>query len=112
MVHSTEIIEAGWWVVKAVYYKLVQRNPRGYVLQTEKLAGREVLAERVLVVNHLIRLSAPGVEFAALPQSRKTPRLAAAANVSAAAQPQRLHNPLRILYDKDYYMIESSMQVV
>ncbi len=32
--HSTDSIEAGWWVVKAKYYHLVQRSPRGYQLST------------------------------------------------------------------------------
>ena len=49
MVHSTDGIEAGWWVVKAKYYRRVQRSPRGYQIETE---------ERVLVVNCLIRLQA------------------------------------------------------
>ena len=44
--HSTDSIEAGWWVVKAVYYQLKQRSPRGYQLETrwetEKRSGREV----------------------------------------------------------------------
>ena len=116
MVHSTDAIEAGWWVVKAMYYRLAQRSPRGYLLETRmetaKIGGREVtverLVERVLVVNHLIRLPAPGIEFAPLPSARKTPRLAAASSGSAA----KLDNPLRILYDKEYYQIESSMQAV
>lgn len=113
--HSTDGIEAGWWVVNAVYYYLAQRSPRGYLLQThkvkEKCNGREVevvqYMERVLVVNHLIRLPAPGVAFAPLPTVRQTPRLAA----QLAADP-KLPNPLRILYDKEYYQIESSMQHV
>ena len=113
--HSTDGIEAGWWVVNAVYYYLAQRSPRGYLLQThkvkEKRNGREVQVvqymERVLVVNHLIRLPAPGVTFAPLPPVRQTPRLVA----QQAADP-KLPNPLRILYDKEYYQIESSMQHV
>lgn len=80
--HSTDGIEAGWWVVNAVYYYLAQRSPRGYLLDTQKVKvmrnGREVevvqYAERVLVVNHLIRLPAPGVTFAPLPTQRRTPR--------------------------------------
>ena len=89
MTHSTDMIERGWWVVKAKYYYLTQRSPRGYVLQAQ---------ERVLVVNHLIRLPEP-IVFAEL---RQTPRLQLRADA----------NPLRILYDKDYYKIESSMQEV
>ena len=46
--HSTDGIEAGWWVVKAIYYvyELRQRRPRGYQLETrwetEKKNGREI----------------------------------------------------------------------
>ena len=115
MTHSTDGIEAGWWVVNAVYYYLVQRSPRGYLLHTEKgkeqRNGRVVevvrYAERVLVVNHLIRLPAPGVTFAPLPAKRNTPRLA-----EQPATTPKLPNPLRVLYDKEYYQIESSMQAV
>ena len=115
IVHSTDGIEAGWWVVNAVYYYLAQRSPRGYLLHTHKVKetrnGREVevvqYVECVLVVNHLIRLPAPGVTFAPLPTVRQTPRVAA----QLAADP-KLPNALRILYDKEYYQIESSMQHV
>ena len=109
ILHSTDGIEAGWWVVKAVYYRVLQRSPRGYLLETAKREGREVMVERVLVVNHLIRLPAPGVVFSPLPPVRKTPRVAAAA---AGGSATTLNNALRILYDKEYYQIESSMQAV
>ena len=87
-----------WWVVKARYYYLAQRSPRGYLLQKH---------ERVLVVNHLIRLPAPGVVFSPLPAAR--PKRAAAAATPGAASGD---NPLRILYDTAYYKIEGSMQHV
>ena len=86
IVHSTDQIERGCWVVKARYYYLKQRSPRGYLLREE---------ERVLVVNHLVRLPKP-IEFAPL---RQTPRVPSP-------------NPLRLLFYKDYYVIESSMQQV
>ena len=66
----------------------MQRSPRGYQLVKEK---------RVLVVNSLIRLPSP-IKFEPLP--RKSGRL----------EPEA--NPLRRLFDKDYYQIESSMQAV
>ena len=73
--------------------------------------GRDVrverMVERVLVVNSLIRLPS-SVAFAPLPVARQTPRLAEA----AARGPTKLYNPLRLLYDKEYYQIESSMQDV
>ena len=78
MVHSTDQIERGWWVVKAKYYFLKQRSPRGYLLREE---------ERVLVVNHMVCLP-KRVEFAPLLQ---TPRLEVQST-----------NPLRILYYKEY----------
>lgn len=113
--HSTDGIEAGWWVVKAVYYCLRQHSPRGYQFETrwetQKKNRRDVrvehMVERVLVVNHLIRLPSP-IAFASLPVPRQTPRLAEA----AAQGPAKLRNPLRLLYDKEYYQIESSMQHV
>jgi len=113
--HSTDGIEAGWWVVNAVYYCRRQRSPRGYQLETrwetEKQNGRDVrverMVERVLVVNHLIRLPSP-VVFASLAAARQTPRLAEA----AAQGPTKLSNPIRLLYDKEYYQIESSMPAV
>ena len=64
----------------------------------------------MLVVNHLIRLPVPGVTFAPLPSRRKTPRVAAAQAAQAAGP--KLDNPLRLLYDKEYYQYESSMQAV
>ena len=82
MVHSTDGIEAGWWVVKAKYYRLVQRSPRGYQL---------VVEERVLVVNPLIRLPTP-INFEPL-----NARLSGRLNT----------NPIRILLDKEYYQIEN-----
>ena len=109
IIDSTDGIEAGWWVVMACYYRMVQRSPRGYQLETRKLSGREEMVERVLVVNHLIRLPAPGVSFAPPQAARKTPRLAAAAFSGTAS---RFENPLCILYDKEYYQIEGSMQAV
>lgn len=90
-INCTDEIERGWWVVKAKYYEVKQRSPRGYMLQAQ---------ERMLVVNHLVRLPKP-VEFAPL---RQSPRVAENAAVAA--------NPLRILYDREYYAIESSMQNV
>lgn len=86
MLHSTDRIEAGWWVVKAQYYNVVQRSPRGYLLHQ---------TERVIVVNHLIRLPQP-IQFE---PTRQSPRL----------QPT---NQIMILSDKEYYAIESSMQDV
>ena len=42
MVHSTDGIEAGWWVVKAKYFRVVQRSPRRYQLETQERAGGEL----------------------------------------------------------------------
>jgi hypothetical protein len=111
--HSTDGIEAGWWVVNAIYHCLRLRSPRGYQLETcwrtEKQNGPEVnvehFVERVLVVNSLIRLPSP-VVFAAMPAARQTPRLAEAA---AKVRSTKLSNPVRLLYDREYYQIESSM---
>ena len=104
--HSTDAIKAGWWVVKAVYYRLCQRSPRGYVLCTVKdKQGNEVLDERLLVVNHLIRLPKP-VEFAQFGAVRRTPRIA---EHGAQQTKKKLDNPTRVLYDTEYYKFESSM---
>ena len=104
-------IEAGWWVVRAVYYSLVQRSPRGYMLQTERCNERERLMERVLVVNHLIHLPAPGVTFAPMVAQRRG-RSATAASADASTSTSKLKTPMQILYDKDYYKLESSMSAV
>lgn len=93
MVHSTDSIEAGWWVVDAIYYYLAQRSPRGYRLQS---------VERVLVVNHLIRLPSP-IKWDEPSSGRGTFR--------RACQKQG-DNPLRLLLDKEYYRLESSMAAV
>ena len=98
MVHSTDDIRAGWWVVKAKYYTLVQRNPRGYQLLPQ---------ERILVVNNLIRLPTP-VQFEPLLPVRRGPRREAAAPVATSASA----NPLRLLGDSKYFAIEGSMQQV
>jgi|TARA_B110001469_G_scaffold89753_1_gene85184 hypothetical protein len=52
LVHSTSEYEAGWLVVRARWFALHQRSPRGYRLRTE---------ERLIVVNTMIRL--PNVIF-------------------------------------------------
>lgn len=49
--NSSDRIEAGWWVVKAQWYRLVQESYRGYCLESP---------EFTLVVNHIIRIK---VEF-------------------------------------------------
>ena len=91
MVHSTDSIEAGWWVVDAIYYYLAQRSPRGYMLQSVK---------RVLVVNHLIRMPSP-IKWDE-PAGRRSGRL----------QGKKNENPLRLLSDKEYYRLESSMAAI
>ena len=93
MVHTTDSIEAGWWVVDAMYYYLAQRSPRGYMLKS---------AQRVLVVNHLIRLPYP-IKWDE-PSSRR-------GGFRRACQTEN-DNPLRLLLDKDYYRLESSMSAV
>ena len=91
MVHSTDSIEAGWWVVDAIYYYLAQRSPRGYMLQSVK---------RVLVVNHLIRMPSP-IKWDE-PVGRRCGRL----------RGKESKNPLRLLSDQMYYRLESSMVAI
>ena len=52
MVHAAAEYEAGWLVVRARWYELKQRSPRGYELTSEK---------RIIVVNTMMRL--PNVIF-------------------------------------------------
>ena len=49
--HSTDQVQAGWWVVKAQWYKLEQVSHRGYRLLPDEFP---------LVVQHIIRIP---VEF-------------------------------------------------
>ena len=86
-------------MVKARLYECVQRSPRGYRLETQK--------ERVLVVNHLIRLPVP-VKFEPSPPIRKTPRLAAASETDLDTD----QGTVRLLGEKAFYAIERSMRQV
>lgn len=52
LVHATSEYEAGWLVVRARWFALHQRSPRGYRLRTE---------DRLIVVNTMIRM--PNVIF-------------------------------------------------
>ena len=50
--HSSDQIQAGWWVVKAKWFKLEQVSHRGYRLLPDEFN---------LVVNHIVRI--PPVQF-------------------------------------------------
>lgn len=65
MAHSTDEFEEGWLVVRARFYSLVQKSPRGYKLES---------AVRLVLVNSMIRL--PNVIFAggAVGKAPRTPR--------------------------------------
>ena len=52
LVHTTSEYEAGWLVVRARWFALHQRSPRGYRLRTE---------DRLIVVNTMTRM--PNVIF-------------------------------------------------
>ena len=82
VLNATDEIEAGWWVVKAKYYRLVQRSPRAYQLEEE---------ERLINVNALIRMPKP-VQFESTRQSSRLDQ----------------QNPLRFLSDKALHDIGSS----
>ena len=61
-VHATDRFEAGWLVVKAVWYKLITTSPRVYKRDT---------VERLLIVSETIRLSS--LKFGKV--VKKSPRL-------------------------------------
>ena len=58
----SDLFEAGWLVVKALWFQVVTTSPRCYKLQKE---------ERLLVVNSMIRLS--GLKFEKV--VKRSPRL-------------------------------------